>query len=192
MKRGGTGRLFFFQQNHPFYTRGELQTPAAAVWSWSFRSFTQQEFWSYDSVSFCGFLFFSSLFYKRVLSLAQTYNNVFLQFAYCGLEAASLWKNTRTPASLSSCCESLPRLSTVPAQEKKKKNGLEGSRMPVRVFSNRAFRVVVFLRCFLTELPSKTCGLRVQFCAYLVWVIGKRSCRCQMRPAYHLWFRSRI
>lgn len=123
--------IVFFQQNHPFYTRGELQTPAAAVWSRSYRSFTQQEFWSYDSVSFCGFLFFSSLFYKPVLSLTQTCNNVFLQFAYCGLEAASLWKNTRTPASLSSCCESLLSLSTVPAQKKK---GSEGSRMPARVF----------------------------------------------------------
>lgn len=140
VKWSGKMRLFFLQQNHPFYTWDELQTPAAAVWSRSFRSFTQQEFWSYDSVSFCGFLSFffpPSLFYKRVLSLVQTCNNVFLQFAYCGLEAASLWKNTRTPASLSSCCESLLSLSTVPVQKqkkRKKRGGSERSRMPARTF----------------------------------------------------------
>lgn len=65
VKWSGKMRLFFLQQNHPFYTWDELQTPAAAVWSRSFRSFTQQEFWSYDSVSFCGFLsFFSPLLFS--------------------------------------------------------------------------------------------------------------------------------
>lgn len=38
----------------------------------------------------------------------------------------------------------------------------KGSRTPAH-FLKKAFHIILFLRCFLTELPSKTCGAECNF-----------------------------
>lgn len=158
------------------------------VRSQSFRSFDRREFWSYNRLCFVFYIVLNVCF-----CLSKTCQNVILQFAYCGLNTASS-ENTFTPRQL----RILLRVSAQPfnclSPEKKKKMGQgESDARSFFLKKNnkkknipcRSFPLMFFHRSSIWNM-----WLGVQFCAYLVWVICKRSCRCQMRPAYHLWFRS--
>lgn len=122
------------------YFRWIADCNALEVWSQSFSSFNQQESWSLNSVSFL-----------------QTCAKCIPAVCILRPQHCFLWKHMYP-------CQPriLLRVSAQPFNCLGPEKGYRrGVGCPFTFL--KAFHIVALLRCFLTELPSKTCGLQGNF-----------------------------